>query len=999
MLATRDGQVKGLVAGNAEAYLNDARERAHAPVRQRNKVQCFTTGESYFDAVYKAMSAAKSSIFIAGWQVNWDVELVAGKRLIDVLHDRVQSSENFRVYVLPWLSPKIGVNTHDLDTMLAIFQLNAGRKHMQAICCPAGTQNDYTGVEGAYFAHHQKLVVVDNKVAFVGGMDLAYGRYDDEKFSLKFGTRTFNERYNPGMPTSSAGVKPEGSCLSAMDLLLCTASAGTWNFGGSTKPSEFSKVLSALTENGDRVMLQMVKDVNRLLVKVPLAPANAALWINQQRAAVSKAGINATTDIAEYAANSVSETCAEFRAVNVLSGATQLKVNSEPSPSSGSIAGKIEGTVRSGWNGAVHKIEQLSEWEVFAFLAPAKRALVDEKPTVLPNAVRAVDRGARSAYNVVIDATVYTGKMGQSAAESGRQVCLAIAPAVKGVGSKARKLADEDQRTAAELSARLNAAEEEAIAEAVNAFQGGVLAAVNGLRRGYGEVIDVMASSGESLISSSLIKPEHIQYVIDAAKRLLKLGYLAQLAVNWAAAARHSLLLDKTVKAAAMHGNVPSDAQVRQPWQDVHLQLGKMSDSDDDISPAVYDVAMNFIGRWNATHASYLSDLTFADALTPLSGLAGRAAGANIIERVLMQRAVKAATKGVGHELLERMKIPAARFPKEPKEAGVQPKDCAVRVLRSAAIKLQDQERNATAQIAKKHPKPHHAQCEIQVQMINLIENATDFLYIENQFFQSDFGTPSIDVFSDEGAKTISAPMRYLMSQHGNALVAAISTIGNPPHAKALPGNRIAQALGERIERAVRDQWPFHIYLVLPVHPEGALNDITVIAQIHWTMQSLVFGDHSLVNRIRRAIAAGKICKNPFSNAAWKAAMEEAGKSINGHAPYEKIGEDEWGQYLTLLNLRACEVIDGKVRTEQIYVHSKLLIADDRHAIIGSANINDRSQTGKRDSELAVLIMDDVERKKAILRDEEVYVHKEVRKLRMDLWQKHFALGGANGLV
>ena len=128
--------------------------------------------------------------------------------------------------------------------------------------------------------------------------------------------------------------------------------------------------------------------------------------------------------------------------------------------------------------------------------------------------------------------------------------------------------------------------------------------------------------------------------------------------------------------------------------------------------------------------------------------------------------------------------------------------------------------------------------------------------------------------------------------------------------------------------------------------------------------------------------------------------MEEAGKPQGSDpAPYQTVSEAEWGQYLTLLNLRACEVIDGKVRTEQIYVHSKLLIADDRHAIIGSANINDRSQTGKRDSELAVLIMDDVERKKAILRDEEVYVHKEVRKLRMDLWQKHFALGGANGLV
>lgn len=41
-----------------------------------------------------------------------------------------------------------------------------------------------------------------------------------------------------------------------------------------------------------------------------------------------------------------------------------------------------------------------------------------------------------------------------------------------------------------------------------------------------------------------------------------------------------------------------------------------------------------------------------------------------------------------------------------------------------------------------------------------------------------------------------------------------------------------------------------------------------------------------------------------------------------------------------------------------IYIHSKLLIVDDMYTIIGSANINDRSQTGNRDSEVCILITD-----------------------------------------
>ncbi len=44
--------------------------------------------------------------------------------------------------------------------------------------------------------------------------------------------------------------------------------------------------------------------------------------------------------------------------------------------------------------------------------------------------------------------------------------------------------------------------------------------------------------------------------------------------------------------------------------------------------------------------------------------------------------------------------------------------------------------------------------------------------------------------------------------------------------------------------------------------------------------------------------------------------------------------------------------------SEFIYVHCKLMVVDDRKLIIGSANINDRSMLGYRDSELAVIAED-----------------------------------------
>jgi len=42
--------------------------------------------------------------------------------------------------------------------------------------------------------------------------------------------------------------------------------------------------------------------------------------------------------------------------------------------------------------------------------------------------------------------------------------------------------------------------------------------------------------------------------------------------------------------------------------------------------------------------------------------------------------------------------------------------------------------------------------------------------------------------------------------------------------------------------------------------------------------------------------------------------------------------------------------------TSMIYVHSKLMICDDKRAICGSTNINDRSLWGNFDSEVAVCI-------------------------------------------
>lgn len=64
-------------------------------------------------------------------------------------------------------------------------------------------------------------------------------------------------------------------------------------------------------------------------------------------------------------------------------------------------------------------------------------------------------------------------------------------------------------------------------------------------------------------------------------------------------------------------------------------------------------------------------------------------------------------------------------------------------------------------------------------------------------------------------------------------------------------------------------------------------------------------------------------------------------------------------EYINFYSLRQWGVIGNDVLvTEQLYIHAKTIIVDDRIALIGSANINERSMLGTRDSECAAIVRD-----------------------------------------
>jgi phospholipase D1/2 len=72
-----------------------------------------------------------------------------------------------------------------------------------------------------------------------------------------------------------------------------------------------------------------------------------------------------------------------------------------------------------------------------------------------------------------------------------------------------------------------------------------------------------------------------------------------------------------------------------------------------------------------------------------------------------------------------------------------------------------------------------------------------------------------------------------------------------------------------------------------------------------------------------------------------------------------------------------------------IYVHTKLMIVDDRHVILGSCNLNDRGLTGNTDSEIAISAWPRLKN-----RDDCIA---KVRDLRERLWREHLGAGFPEG--
>jgi len=142
----------------------------------------------------------------------------------------------------------------------------------------------------------------------------------------------------------------------------------------------------------------------------------------------------------------------------------------------------------------------------------------------------------------------------------------------------------------------------------------------------------------------------------------------------------------------------------------------------------------------------------------------------------------------------------------------------------------------------------------------------------------------------------------------------------------------------QKIINKIKAHERFCAYIAIPLHPEGVPGDGAVQEILYWQYHTV----QMMYGMIGKALKEAGSDAHPQDYLMFfclgNRETPDGGLPLTDQPP--AIGSD-------------AEVL-SKTRRCMIYIHSKMMIVDDEYIIIGSANINERSMAGTRDTEIAM---------------------------------------------
>ncbi|XP_072761539.1 phospholipase D1 isoform X2 [Anoplolepis gracilipes] len=152
-----------------------------APYRSSISAIWFVDGANYMAAVADALENAKEEIFIADWWLSPEIYMKRPMfngdywRLDKILQRK--AFEGVKIFILIY---------KEIEVALGINSYYSKQRLVQQ--CPDNIKvlrhPDHARAGIFLWAHHEKIVVIDQSLAFLGGIDLCYGRWDNSEHRL-----------------------------------------------------------------------------------------------------------------------------------------------------------------------------------------------------------------------------------------------------------------------------------------------------------------------------------------------------------------------------------------------------------------------------------------------------------------------------------------------------------------------------------------------------------------------------------------------------------------------------------------------------------------------------------------------------------------------------------------------------------------------------------------------------------------------------------------------
>ncbi|HEY9380867.1 MAG TPA: VTT domain-containing protein [Burkholderiales bacterium] len=142
-------------------------------VARAQRVALLVDGDAYFTAFMRAAERAQRSIMILSWdfdsrtRLHFDSAIKHPSHLGDFLNSLVRRKRRLHIHILDWDYPVIFGTEREFSPIYGLSWNPHRRVHVHF--------DDTHPLAGS---HHQKIVVIDDKVAFVGGLDLTCRRWD-----------------------------------------------------------------------------------------------------------------------------------------------------------------------------------------------------------------------------------------------------------------------------------------------------------------------------------------------------------------------------------------------------------------------------------------------------------------------------------------------------------------------------------------------------------------------------------------------------------------------------------------------------------------------------------------------------------------------------------------------------------------------------------------------------------------------------------------------------